>query len=106
MGLLSLNDQCVTLTGLTDKTDGSFVNDATATVTLQIDGVNVGGESWPLAMPYLASSDGNYRAIIQSDVEISDGDKVTIIVNVTTPSSGNANFTQDERVTLRGLSGS
>lgn len=105
MGLLSLNDQCITLEGLTDKTDGSFVNDATATVTLKKNGVDVSGESWPLAMPYLAASNGDYRAIIQSTVDISDGEKVEVIVDVTTPGGGNANFTQFERVSNRGLSG-
>ncbi|MEZ0155274.1 MAG: hypothetical protein AB9Q22_10295 [Candidatus Reddybacter sp.] len=103
--MLALNDQCITLTGLTDKTDGSFVNDATATVTLQKYGVDVTGETWPLAMPYVAASNGDYRAIIQSDIDLSAGDNVTITVTVSAPGGGNASFVQTERVSARGFSG-
>ena len=103
--MLSLNDQCITLTGLTDKIDGTFVNDATATVTIQKYGVDVTGETWPLSMPYVAASDGNYTGIIQSTVDLEPGDNVTVTVTVTVPSGGDASFTSVEKITTRGFSG-
>ena len=103
--MLSLNDQCITLTGLTDKISGAFVNDATATVTIQKYGVDVTGETWPLSMPYVAASDGNYRGIIQSTVDLEPGDNVTVTVTVTVPSGGDASFTSVEKITTRGFSG-
>ena len=103
--LFELNDQCVTLSGLVDKVSGAFINDATAAVTITRDGVEVGGENWPLSMPYQTGSDGNYTGVIESTVEIVDGEKVTVSIDVTTPAGGNANFKQVVPVKSRGLSG-
>lgn len=105
MSLFSLNDQCVTLTGLVNKITGEFVVDATVSVTLQKDDVDVVGESWPLAMPYVADSDGVYRAIIESTVDIVNGDKVRVSVEVSTPLGGNAMFVADEHVRSRSFDG-
>lgn len=102
--LFELNDNCVTLTGLSNKVDGTFINDATATVTLQKDGADVGGETWPLSMPYVAASDGIYRATIQDTVDISAGEIVNVIVDAVSP-AGTYNADVRVPVNKRGFSG-
>lgn len=62
------NDNCVTLTGLLNKVTGAFVNDATATVSLfSATATLVAAQS----MPYVAASDGVYRAVIDDAVDLS-----------------------------------
>jgi len=38
---------------------------ATVQVTLSIDGVNVSGETWPLALVYILGSNGNFQAVLR-----------------------------------------
>ena len=68
--LLSLNDNCVTLTGLFNKITQTFVNDATVSVTIK-DGEAVLINAQ--AMPYVAASDGVYRTVILSTVAFPNG---------------------------------
>lgn len=45
---------------------GSFINDATISVTVKdTAGVEVSGETWPLSMGYVTSSKGKYQALLQ-----------------------------------------
>ena len=67
--LLNLNDNCITLEGLFDKVKQAFVNDAVATVTIR-DGDSILVDAQ--AMPYVANSDGDYRAIILNTVVFPD----------------------------------
>jgi hypothetical protein len=103
--LLDLNDQCITLKGLLDQVTGSYVNDATVGVTLQKDGVDVSGEAWPLNMPYVSGTNGDYRAILLAAIDLTPGDNITVSVGVETPSGGVATFTQLLPVKERGFSG-
>lgn len=103
--LLSLNDNCITLTGLLDKTTGTLISDATVGATLAIGGVNVTGETWPLTLAAVGATPGTYRAILQSTIGISPGDTVNANVDVTTTGGGNANFNGDVEVETRPLSG-
>ena len=77
---LDLNDNCVTLNSLFDKIDQSFVNDAVVDVTITDtdDVVLVNAQS----MPYVAASDGVYRTVILSTIDLGDdGDTVTVQVS-------------------------
>lgn len=59
------NTNVLQLEGLKNSLTGAFLNSATVTVTVKgPDGVNVSGETWPLTMDYVTSSNGNYRGIL------------------------------------------
>lgn len=103
--MLTINDQCITLSGLKDKITAAFVNDATVAVTVSKDGSNVSGETWPLSMAYISASDGDYRAVLTSLLDIAVGDSVIIDVSVLTAGGGVANFSLEDRVTSRGFDG-
>ena len=80
------NDSLVFLDGLVDK-DGAFINNGTVTVTLQkLDGSAVGGVSWPLALPYVAGSNGKYEETIDKAVAVALNTeyklKFVVVVNV------------------------
>ncbi len=59
------NDNILELDGLRNEITGAFLNAATVTATLvDSGGVNVTGQSWPLALDYVSDSDGIYRGTI------------------------------------------
>ncbi|RWN11761.1 hypothetical protein [Mesorhizobium sp.] len=69
------NTNVIELSGLKSAVEGTFVNDASVTVTVKDkDGANVSGQSWPAAMAYVASSDGLYRGILEDDLALVDGE--------------------------------
>lgn len=66
-----LSDNVVELSGLKDEVTGAFINTATVTVTLvDRDGVEVIGQAWPTAMPYVAASDGVYRGTLSDSLDL------------------------------------
>ena len=102
---LDLNDNCISLNSLFDKIDQSFVNDAVVNVTIKdSDGAILVNAQ---AMPYVASSDGVYRAVIASTEDLGDdGDIVSVEVNAVAADSS-VYQARDEAVYIkgRGLSG-
>lgn len=65
------NTNVLDLIGLKEEITEAFINDAAVEVTIKDgEGTNVGGETWPLAMDYVAPSDGDYRAFVSEDVEL------------------------------------
>lgn len=51
--------------------DGAAINDATVEVTLKdADGIEIAGETWPIAMNYVASSDGKYTVTLTHELEV------------------------------------
>lgn len=78
--------QSVGTTGLLTVTitdaDGEFVNDAASceVTVVDADGVEVEGETWPLAMAYVASSDGQYQAVLVHDLEWSENAEYSAII--------------------------
>lgn len=97
---LDLNDNCVSLNSLLNKITGAFVNDATVTVTIK----NTAGVDLVTAqaMPYVASSDGVYRTIIESTVDLGDdGDVVSVEVNAEAV-DGSTYQAIDETVYIKG----
>ena len=63
------NDTLMFLSNLTDK-DGNSITDATVTVTLfKAGGGQVGGQSWPLNLPYVSAS-SQYEAVLDKAVNV------------------------------------
>jgi hypothetical protein len=53
------------VSGLTAEIQNEFVNDAIVTVTIKdANGVELGGQTWPLAMAHVPGSNGDYRAFL------------------------------------------
>lgn len=97
---LDLNDNCVTLNSLLNKITNTFVNDAVVTVTVRdIDDVILVNAQ---AMPYVVSSDGVYRTVILSTVDLGDdGDTVTVQVSAVA-GDGSVFNTEPELAYIRG----
>lgn len=77
------NTNVLTLTGLKSDDEGIYLNDATVTLTVKdTDGAAVAGESWPVTMDYVASSNGNYRAVISAEAEFVAKAKYTAVIDV------------------------
>ena len=85
------NDNLLELDALTNQRTGAYINNATVTVTLtDLDDTEVAGETWPLAMSYVAASDGKYRATLKDSLSLTEGQryKATITADAGTDSKG------------------
>lgn len=75
------NDMVLELRGLASEVTGDYLNYATVAVTLKdASGVEVSGESWPLAMAYVASSNGKYRATLADTLSLTDRARYTATI--------------------------
>ena len=87
--LLSLyhnNDNLLKLEGLTDEETGLFINNATVTAVLKHRrGGEVDGQAWPLAMAYVAASNGNYTGVIDAGINVVIGNRLTAEITVAAP---------------------
>jgi hypothetical protein len=64
------NTNVLDLIGLKNEIDDVFINSATVTVTIKDTAeVEVTGQVWPLAMSYVALSDGVYRAFVSETID-------------------------------------
>lgn len=70
---------------LTNPIDGAFINDAT--VTGQILDASDAVVEPSFAMPYMAASDGIYRATIAPNALIINGNTYKVVINSATPDS-------------------
>lgn len=83
------NDNIIKVTGLRDAESAAYLNGATVTVTLLDENdVEVGGETWPLAMNYVAASDGDYTAILTAALEVTVGQRITARIDVDAGAQG------------------
>jgi len=83
MSAFVANTNVLELLGLKNEVDGSYINDANVTATVKdADGNNVSGTSWPLTMPYVASSNGNYRAFLAASLPLVAKQKYTAVIEV------------------------
>lgn len=71
------NTNLLTLTGLKSVLDDTFINDADVTVTItdncEKPMQGVGWPAWPLIMEYIASSSGDYRAVLVDSLPFKAG---------------------------------
>lgn len=72
--LLIANDNSLEVNGLRNAISGAFVNAAAVTATLKdMKDVDIVGQLWPLALPYVAASDGCYRGILGNALALTHG---------------------------------
>lgn len=87
------NTILVTLSGLSDARDDSPVNDATVTATLlDTAGEEVTGETWPVALAYVADSDGDYRGVVSNAVELTERRRYTLRIEATRAGLGSGEW--------------
>jgi len=72
------NDSVLTLSGLINSVDSTYINSATVTYSLvDSNGATVDSGS----MAYVASSNGIYRATLADTLSLTAGDSYTVIVD-------------------------
>jgi hypothetical protein len=65
------NTMLLELQDLTSEIDDATIDDATVEVTVKdMDGAEVSGVVWPLAMDYVAGSNGLYRAVLDAGLPL------------------------------------
>ena len=70
------NDMLVEIDGLQDSSDDSFLNAATITATIKDkDGVAVIGQTLPISLSYVSSSNGKYQGVFDKLLALVSGDK-------------------------------
>jgi hypothetical protein len=76
---------------LQDEVDASYINSATASITIvDTSGNSISGETWPVSLAYVASSDGLYRATLSSSIGIVSGQRY--VGEITATASGNTGY--------------
>lgn len=77
-------DNVIRVEGLKNTLSGEFINDGTVEVTLtDEDGVEFAGQTWPLALDYVAASDGVYQGTLQDTIDAEDGNTGTATFDIT-----------------------
>ena len=81
--LYTNNDNILTLIGLTNEVTGSYINDATVTVTVKDESdVVVDGGSFPVTMTYVTSSNGNYQGLLGSGMDVTKFEEYRAFVTI------------------------
>lgn len=69
------NDTLLEVKNLQDSSDDTYLNAATVTAVVKDEtGTNVTGQTMPIAMSYVASSNGTYQGILDSTLDLVNGD--------------------------------
>lgn len=69
--------------GLQDAITKAWINDATVTATLKTTaGIDLAGQAWPLALPYVAGSRGVYRGVLEPALVITDKQSLVLFADV------------------------
>lgn len=72
------NDNLLSVENLKNAATDVYINDATVTATLKDKlGANVTGQSWPLTMTFVASSNGTYRGTLEDGLSLTEGESYT-----------------------------
>lgn len=88
------NTNTVTLSGLQNSVDDSYINNATVSVTIvDSDDTEVGGATWPITLDYVAASNGIYRALIPFGITITEDEEYFAVVTAVSGST-QANWKQ------------
>ncbi|MDH5187343.1 MAG: hypothetical protein OEW37_00140 [Rhodospirillaceae bacterium] len=81
------NDNIITLVGLKDYVADTYINDSTVTVTVvDSSGTSISGETWPLSLPYVTASNGNYQGTLSDVLVLTADDSYT--AQITADSGG------------------
>lgn len=76
------NTNLLQLLELKNEQDNTFQNTAAVTVTIQDEnGVNVVGQTWPLTLPFVPASNGNYEERLPSTVTLLGAKCYTAIID-------------------------
>jgi hypothetical protein len=82
MNLYLDNSNVIELRSLTNSVTGAADTGASVSVTIKdASGKNVTGQAWPAAMGH--TSNGTYRATLDSSINLIAGRKYTAVVNAT-----------------------
>lgn len=77
------NTNLLEIRGLKSAVEGTFINNATVTVTVKdASGSNVTGQTWPTSMSYVVASSGDYRAVIEDDAVLAARQTYTAEITV------------------------
>lgn len=77
------NDNLVEIDGLKDKTDDTYINDATITATLtDADGTTVTGQTFPASFSYVSESNGKYQLTLEDGLSLTAGAKYTLAISI------------------------
>lgn len=97
------NDNLLTVDGVRDVSDGSFINTATVTATLKdADGVDVVGQVFPTTLTYVAASDGKYQGTLEDTLALTANDKYTLCVDIDGGAGLIAHFEIPVKALIRG----
>jgi hypothetical protein len=87
------NDNLLSVENLKNAATGVFINDATVTATLKDSlGVSVAGQTWPLSLVFVSSSNGVYRGTLEDDLSLNEGEAYTAEINADAGSDQIANW--------------
>ncbi len=76
------NDNRLELAELQDVDSGAFVNNATVTATLKdTAGLDVAGQSWPLALAYDGQGRGGYGANLDAALALTHGQQCVVHID-------------------------
>lgn len=76
--LYRLSDNLLEVIGLQDARTSAYLNSATVTVTVvDTSGTPIAGQSWPTTLDYVAGSNGNYVAVLEDALVVTDRQVVT-----------------------------
>jgi hypothetical protein len=81
--LFADNDMIFEVRGLANELTGSYLNSATVACTLKDSaGAAVTGQSWPLTLAYVTSSNGVYRATLPYTLDLTANGRYTLELDV------------------------
>ena len=76
------NTNQLKLNGLQDSSTQAYINDAVVAVTVRdATDTEVAGQVWPLAMDYVAASNGNYTLTLTKDLAFVHKGRYTASIN-------------------------
>jgi len=81
------NDMLIELDELKNVATNAYVNNATVScILVDSSGTNVNGQSWPLSMSYVETSNGKYRGILNAALALTKARRYKAKITVTTGS--------------------
>ena len=80
------NDHILTVSGLRDGIAGTYYDDGDGSLSVTVkdeSGDALSGVSWPVALSYVAASQGVFRATLPSEMSFEEGDNLVAHVTGT-----------------------